>query len=579
MISSPFARVIAACLLLAGCGGARSPSTRTAVAVSPDAPSWTRGGDEKSEEGSLFVCEGAGPDEQQAYEAARATCSAKICELCGVEVKSTVETRETLQSVEVERKVVETCRRVRKGEEEVRYRQVGCGPGGCTAWLQVFFGAEAEARECRAYADGNFADSSQCEDWIERFRSTPDRTAESFRVRADLLTRAIVACAEIDVRPTPKLTALDEILWQGVVTPRAERRPKRPIDKAQPIAERLRLLAANRSDAWKTSFAESAYQGIDRQPLLESKVFVDRIAIIRDAMLGYASIMTALEALADAEQTPDAAHDAALARGLRALKPVAGKWTTEKVLYWVADELSRAHEVVQQPAIKAFLIEKYKTPSDYVGDALMVAMVADAKASDDEWRFVIERMTDCIGCAAQLLNLPDPGEAKRVARLVELSRLVSSEPQIKALQEVHPELLLRAEASLDPALAASLFSYAWLRRWLEALPTFDRDRPHTVRKPWTSRSYDWVWKVSPAQHDALAMRAWQLFQLQASSLRCDDLDRELRLLDTHGVDTRALESRLCGCVSEPRSDGMRNYTELYERVVAWGASCVAKEGR
>jgi hypothetical protein len=575
-------RVIATCcLLLIGCGGARGPAARsTRGPVSADAPSWARAGDEKTEEGSLFVCEGEGPDESQAIEAARALCSAKICELCGVEVKSTVETRETLEKVDVERKVVETCRRVRKSEEQVRYRQAGCGPSGCTAWLQVFFGTEAEARECRAYADEDFADSTQCEALIEQFRRTPDRSAQSFQLRAGLLTRAIVACAEIDVRPTPKLTALDEILWQGVVSPRVEPKPRRPIDKAQPVAERLRALAANTAEAWKAGYGESAYGAIDRQPLLESKVFVDRIARIRDAMIGYASIMTVLEAVVDVEQSPDAAHDAALVRALRDLKPVVGRSSPVKVLAWAADEISRNRNTLKLPGIKAYFMEQYASSPEAVAHALMKAMVSDARASEDEWKFALEQMSGCVACPTALLDLPEHGgEPTRVARLVEYARGGTQDARIKALQSVDPEFMLRAERALDAQLASRIFSYEWLEQWLQKLPTAGRDTvTHTLRDTWTRNSYDWRWTVTPAQHRALAARAWPLLQGKVGAMRCDDLDKELSLLEDHGVDTRAVEPTLCRCVSEPRSSGMRDLTELYLRLVAWGASCVSKEG-
>lgn len=596
LMISPAVRWLAAyCLLLIGCGGAHAPLTKTGKPggpISPDAPSWARAGDEKTDDGSLFVCEGAGPDEAQAVEAARALCSAKICELCGVEIQSTIETTETLEKVDVERKVVETCRRVRKSEEQIRYRQAGCGPDGCTAWLQVFFGAEAEARECRAYAEGNFADSSQCEELIERFRSTPDLTAESFRVRAELLSQAIVACAEIDVRPTPKLTALDEILWQGVVSPRAEARAKRPIDKAKTIAERLRTLTANSTDAWKADFAERAYKPIARQPLLESKIFVDRIAHIRDAMIGYQSIMAALEALVDAEQSPGAKHDAALVAALRSLKPVVGRFSPQQVLAWAADEISRQRAALQQPAIKAYFMEMYLTSPEEVGYALLRAMVSDERASEDEWQFAMKQMR-CFSCATTLLGLPDHGgEPKRVARLVELSRTASTEAHIKALQSLDPEFMLRSEQALDAKLGAQLFTYEWLRQWLEKLPAVGRDTiTYTLRNSWTFDSHEWRWAVTPAQHKALAERAWRLLEARVGALRCDDLDKELSLLESHGVDSRALEATLCRCVSEPvslsarapegtlRHDGMRDLTELYQRLVVWNASCVAVEAR
>ena len=97
-----------------------------------------------------------------------------------------------------------------------------------------------------------------------------------------------------------------------------------------------------------------------------------------------------------------------------------------------------------------------------------------------------------------------------------------------------------------------------------------------IRQSWTSSSFDWRWQVAPAQQKVLAARAWQLYQAKASTLRCADLDKDLSLLETHGVDTRALQPQLCACMSEPR--GMRDVTELYQRLVAWGVSCTSKEG-
>lgn len=580
MFSVPAGRALATCcLLLAACTGthARGPGSPTAIS-SPDAPAWARAGDQKSADGSLFVCEGSGADEQQAVDAARALCSAKICELCGVEVKSTVETRETLQQVEVERKVVETCRRVRKSDEEIRYRQAGCGPGGCSAYLQVYFSAESEARECRAYAEGNYADSAQCEQLIEQFRSTPGLSAESFRVRAALLDQAIVACAEIDVRPTPKLTALDEILWQGVLSPQAEEPAPRPLDKARPIAERLRVLAQNQADARNVEHARHAYRAIDRQPLRESKVFVDRIALIRDAMLGYSTIMAALEALVDAEQWPGEQHDAALVRALRGLRPVASVYTTERILAWAADEISRERAALQQPAIKAYFMEQYASAPDAVGYALMRALTSDRRADSQEWKFVRGQMASCFRCAASLLDQPEHGgDAVRMARLLELAPSASSESDIGTLADLSPEFLLRAEDRLPADVRARLFSYAWARRWLTRMPTAGREHITQIVHDTYAQRDDWHWTVSPPEHLALVSRALGLLEASAGSLRCEELGKELDLLETHGADTRSLEPSLCRCVAEPRRDGMRGLTELYRRLVAWSASCV-KEG-
>jgi hypothetical protein len=584
MNSAKLARgILAGCLWIAGCGGAATARPRPHGAhespVSSDAPSWAEDGDSADDDGALFVCQGEGPDEAQAMDAARALCTAKICARCGVEVKATVETHETLEKVEVERKVVETCRRVRKSEDEIRYRQAGCGPEGCSAWLSVYYSRETEARECRAYADGNYADSGQCEALIEQFRSTPGLSAASFRARAALLSQAVVACAEIDVRPTPKLTALDEILWQGVVTPRAEPLARRVVDDARPIKERLDALAGSAAEAWKSEYAEQAYHAIDRQPLLESKVFVDRIAHIRDAMLGYASIITAMEALVDAEHAPDAAHATALVRALRGLMPVAGKATPARVLAWAADEISRNPRTLALPGVKAYFMEMYPSSADAVGEAVLRTFTVDGAATADEWRFAMDEMRGCVRCATSLLDLPEHGgDATRIARVTELTRTLSTDAHVAALQEVDPALLLRAEPTIDGALAARVFSYAWLKRWLERLPTVGRDStPHTVRDTYASGPQDFRWTVTPAEHKNLAARAFRLLQAQVATVRCSDLEKELTLVELHGVDTRALEPVLCRCVSTQPHSGMRDVTELYQRLVAWGAACVAKE--
>ena len=139
------------------------------------------------------------------------------------------------------------------------------------------------------------------------------------------------------------------------VSPRAEPRAKRPIDKTKSIAERLRTLTANSTDAWKTDFAERAYKPIDRQPLRESKIFVDRIALIRDAMVGYQSIMAALEALVDAEQSPNAEHDAALVAALRALKPAEVRGDRGPREWLTAFLGSRFTKVVAHPVVAGLL--------------------------------------------------------------------------------------------------------------------------------------------------------------------------------------------------------------------------------
>ncbi|MFM2418772.1 MAG: hypothetical protein RL385_3495, partial [Pseudomonadota bacterium] len=76
----------------------------------------------------------------------------------------------------------------------------------------------------------------------------------------------------------------------------------------------------------------------------------------------------------------------------------------------------------------------------------------------------------------------------------------------------------------------------------------------------------------------LAERAYRLLQVQAPGMRCDALEKELALLESHGVDTHSLEGALCSCVSRPSASGMRDITALYQRLVTWGAACVGKVG-
>lgn len=563
-------------LLMLGCGGPQGPQGKGAgSAISADAPSWARAGDSKSREGSLFVCEGEGPDEQQAVDAARALCSAKICALCGVEVKATLETRETLQQVEVERKVVETCRRVRKSEEQVVRRQTGCGPSGCTAWLQVFFGAEDEARECRAYADGDFADSAQCEALIDQFRATRGLSSELFRVRADILSRAVIACADIDVRPTPKLTALDEILRQGVVDIEVEQPPLPSVDKSRSIAERLRAQAENAAESARRRHTQYAYRAVAFQPVRETKVFVDRIAMLRDAMSAYASIMVVAEALARAQHLPDAESAAALVKALKGVKGVEQVWTPDALIAWALNDLTLFSATLRQPELQAYLMERYLVAPKSTGEVLLRAMTSDAQVSEAEWRFVMDNMRDCPRCATTLLEVADHGgEAKRVARLTELSQRTTTDAQVALLQELPPDLLLRAEPSLAPSLAPRIFTYKWHRRWLEQVPALGSDAVSELIASHSARG----WKLSAAQRKAMAKRAGELLRAELESLRCDSLDSELNLLERHGVATRELTPKLCQCVSEPRHSGMRDVVKLYQRLVAWGASCVAKEG-
>lgn len=52
------------------------------------------------------MCQGEGPTDDAALAAAHGICNDKVCRLCGVEVESVVQTKETLKGVVMKRKVV-----------------------------------------------------------------------------------------------------------------------------------------------------------------------------------------------------------------------------------------------------------------------------------------------------------------------------------------------------------------------------------------------------------------------------------------------------------------------------------------
>jgi hypothetical protein len=127
--------VVAACLLLLGCG-TPSPEARSSAT---GGPAWATEPDRTEHGGNVFSCEAAGASEEEAFAAAKQLCSDKLCKLCGVKIESRVEVKETFKGVDMQCKVVERCTRARTREMEIRYRQSSCGPEGCRSWVQTFY--------------------------------------------------------------------------------------------------------------------------------------------------------------------------------------------------------------------------------------------------------------------------------------------------------------------------------------------------------------------------------------------------------------------------------------------------------
>jgi hypothetical protein len=493
------------------------------------------------------------------------TCSAKICELCGVEVKSTVETRETLAKVDITRKVVETCRRVRKAEEEIRYKQSACGPGGCTSWIQVFFSAEAEARECKAYADGKFADSGECEGLIDKFRNTPGLDATSFRTRTALLDQAIIACAEIDVRPTPKLTAMDEILWQGVLSPSHTAWEKTRDDPSKPIDERVRVYLADRETMTAREHAGRIYRPIDRQPLIESKVFVDRLALVRNAMRAYASIMTMNEVLNHVRYSPEREPDSkALVAAMRDVIPF-GNFDKDRLYAWAIHDLTDAKR--DFPAAKDFLTKTYPPPwTGRQARDFAEFFAADDKVTDQEWAMAIQG-EPCADCLGELVGARDHGgDHKRLAHIVEATNKVYANERARkqtsrVFESLNGDWLLRAEPKLPGDAAATVYTWDRLKMALAKVGTKG-----------SNAAADQVRK-------ALAARLGKQLERDIAGERCDRLDDKLDFLEAEGQSTRRFEADMCRCLQDPKDARRVGHLDgLYLRLVEWGASCVRKGG-
>ena len=256
------------------------------------APGWASRPDAADDRGHTFVCAGEGKTEADALESALGICSDKICKVCGVEIESTVTTKETLTGVDLQRKVVERCRRVRKADPVLKSKSLECEDGKCSAWVQLFYSKEDEKAECPAYAREDFADPNACEADIEAFRRQPGRSAEAFRTRTRQLNDALAHCANIDVRPTPALLAIDEKLRAGLGNFRGG-------DYRQRLEEACAVVPS----ALVQTFAET-------------RTLAGRITLLRDFMANKALVFDVIEA----SYADDFDTEAGMARLLATLK-------------------------------------------------------------------------------------------------------------------------------------------------------------------------------------------------------------------------------------------------------------------
>ena len=372
-----------------------------APAAATAAPGWASKPDSADEKGHLFVCSGEGKSEQDALDSALAICSDKICKLCGVEVESTTVTKETLTGVDLQRKVVERCRRVRKAEPQLRAKSLECEEGRCQGFVQLFYSREAEKAECAAFAREDFAGPELCEADVEVFRRQQGISAASLRARTAQLDAALAHCAQIDVRPTPALLALDVKLRAGIGGIGSDGRRD---DRA--------------ADAYLGNFGPAL------QAIAETNTLLGRLQQARALVANRALAMEVIEAA----MAPDCDSPAGVARWLAALQaaPLGGAYGAPDPHFFRVVLLPDFKS--DTTAIAAFLRNAYlpeKPPPGMDGEEWSLvsrAMAADGRVTPEEWDLGLRatRLRLCSACLPQLLRAGDHGGREvRLARFVE----------------------------------------------------------------------------------------------------------------------------------------------------------------
>jgi hypothetical protein len=494
------------------------------------APSWAGKSDSSDEKGSLFVCSGEGKNEQDALDSSLALCNDKICKLCGVEVESTTTTNETLKGVDLQRKVVERCRRVRKAEPQLRSKSLECDDGKCQAYIQLFYSKETQKAECSAYANEDFADPAKCETDIEAFRQQTGLSAAAMRKRDNQLGAALQHCAQIDVRPTPALLALDEKLRVGLGN----------------------LSRPERGDA---RFAEeyAASMGDTMQQIAENKTLLGRIGLARGVVSNKVLLLDVLEA-AQAEELDTPAGLARLLKTWRAA-PAGITYGAQDVHFFFMGQVADAKSDVS--ALADYLRATYqpeKPPSGLNSEDWRViarVLANDRKVTQAEWEWGLRavRAKQCNNCLKVFLSAPEPADL-RVARYYEALKEFRAAYGAKRRPEFGIWELLPTE---DPAFSMQVEAAAPA----EEKPFFDYEIYSHVVGMFRS--------TQPIAVQQTALRRWA--EKAALPGRDGDLCRELsRRLEAlqreEAPRVPALDQTVCTCLDGPLASQDRSQKKV-----------------
>lgn len=565
---------------LATAARARPAAALLAFLLAPPAlagPKWASDPDRSDNRGHVFTCQGEGKSEEDALATALGICNDKICKVCGVEVESITETKETLTGVDLQRKVVERCKRVRRGETVPRYKSTECGPDGCQAWVQILYTKADEQAECPRYQKEDFADPAACEKDVQAFRTQEGRTAESFAKRTAQLDAALVHCDKIDVRPTPALMALDEKLRAGLDQ----------FEFTDKVASRLADETAwmVSGDRWGKSAREEAVDTFRplwgwylatwppmRQEFAESKLLTQRIKLVRDLVANKARVMAVLEA-AQAKELDSEAGVARLLAALRAA-PLGSQYGAPDVHFAVLGSLERLRTSTQ--AVQAWYREAY--PADklertaYPGN-LVRLFAADKRVTPEEWSWALAagKGGGCPICARALVAVRDHGgEEVRFARFAEalqqgaeqLARKGPAGPKewqraFKSLAPMaDPAFLVAVEPRL-PEAALPAFEWGFL---LDALHRMDDAQPDADQALLLARAAAEAAKAPPQGEDEGSCRL---------------LDAQWKALEEDAGPVEPLFARTCACLAGPLAQQSRSSkSELLDRALARRLPCV-----
>jgi hypothetical protein len=515
-------------------------------------PSWAKQPDAADKSGHTFVCEGAGGSEAAALAAAFGVCNDKICKVCGVEVESVLKTKETLSGVGMERQVTERCRRVRKNEPTVKFKNVDCGPSGCRAWVQVFYSKADEEAECPRYADEKFEDPARCETDIDEYARAHGHSAAAFKTRRDALDRALVDCRSIDIRPTPAIMALDAKLHAGLDS----------FETKGPIRFE--------SDDWE--YYTRLPSGF-REDLRQTKTLIGRIQKVRDYVHDRFLVFSVHDA-AWAKDLDTAAGVQRLLAAMQRCPPGARFGAADDVniaMLWKLKKMKIDTTAIGDHLRKVYPVDSLIRSGNFLGQDGRLAsfFAADDKVTAPEWDYVVKshQLTPCVGCLSNLLEARDHGgDEVRLKRLLfaydtlpaskKAGGLNHSYQQFMPLKD--PEFLLRIEPKLPETMRAWYDGRMW-----EAV--FDEAKRH----------------ASPEVQKRVAARFAKALGREPVTEKgrdyCDNLDKRLsKLEETQAPGLDAAYGMLCWCLKGPLKDMSEQYygkKTMVERSLARRLGC------